>query len=144
MGFDCIGPWSLDVSRHRLGVEVKHTQGELPKWISATLEQAQQARKFHIDEEVTDHTMPPLEHYDYDPICVFGDAGRQEQDILCILPLVDYVLLRKKAAAWEEDLKDIRGFIKMDCRSDEISLSKWKGIFTYLGEVLYRYLKRGF
>ena len=144
MGFDSIGPRSLDVFRHRLGVESKHTKGELPKWLIDTLEQARQARKFHVDEEVMDQTMPPLEHHDYDPICVFGDAGRRDEDILCVLSLVDYVSLRKKAAAWEEDLKDIQGHIKMDCNPKYVCLTEWKGLLEYLNGVFDRYKKRGF
>ena len=144
MGFDSIGPRSLDVLLHRLGVEAKHTKGELPKWLIDTLEQARQARKFHVDEEVIDHTMPPLEHFDYDPICVFGDAGRKDEDILCVLSLTDYVSLRKKAAAWEEDLSDIRGHIKMDCSKKQVGLALWKEHLERLNGILDRYKKRGF
>lgn len=144
MGFDVVGPRNLNVMKRRLGVEVKHTQAALPKWLSATLEQAREARRFHVKDEVMDHSMPPLEYYDYDPICVFGDAGRRDEDILCVVSLIDYVALRRKAAGWEEDLSDIRGYIAMETSRTSIGLNQWKQFLDFMKKVLDRYKKRGF
>lgn len=144
MGFDVIGPRKLDVFHRRLGVEAKHTKGKLPRCITDPLAQARQACKYHVDEEVMGLTMPPLEHFDYDPICVFGDAGRHDEDILCVLSLTDYVSLREKAAAWEEDLLDIRGHIQMDCCKQQVGLAQWKEHLERLNGILDRYKKRGF
>lgn len=144
MGFDVVAPHELNVARHRLGVEAKHTTGSLPKYLSETIEQSRQAKKYHVEQEVIGNSMPPMNYFDYDAICVYSDNGRKEEDILCVLPLVEYVALRRKAAAWEQDLKDIQGCLKMDCSRNEVSLCQWREFYDFISRIFDRRLKRGY
>ncbi len=81
--FDCVGGDDLKVLDRLLGVEVKYRK-RLPQWLTGGLKQALR----HQETLLT-----PCH-----PILVLVERGAKREDILCVLPLQEYLVLRKLAA----------------------------------------------
>jgi len=93
--FDCVGGDDLKVLDKHLGVEVKYRK-RLPQWLIGAGQQALQ-HKETLQEPC-------------DSVVVLVERGAKREDILCVLPLYEYLELRKLASktSGRIELFDIR------------------------------------
>lgn len=99
--------------------------------------QMRKAIKYH------EPTMEPGTPAFYEGVAALGWSGVKDKEIVAVLPLHEYLELRKKASAWERQVDDIYTYAKGVTRECSSGVSI-KSVCERFLELSERFKQRGF
>lgn len=145
-GFDVIAPPAYTLVRHQLGIECKYQRDGWPKWLMDTVEQCRDHVDFHQDQSVSIDLNSKAAQVDgeqewFDWVIALGYKGAKKDEILAVLPMEQYLRIRKDLVACRRDLQDVETTIRANdpvYDSSCVSLSRWRELYDRMMEVTSR------